>query len=243
MTPIFILLLLIQTSLCAEWKPTSVLDLSSQQCKIVRDSSCISLRSKIFKFIKGSWCSKEKAQLIFELIVLTRPKVCVEIGAYQGASTFPILAALRFNKRGRAYVVDAWSNTAVIQGLPQTDPNTIWWKNTNLDDAKKNFYKMISSRSFSPFAVVLEMTSEHAVKQIPNIDFLHLDGNCSEIGALQDSQRYMPKVVSGGYIVLSNATAAIAGSFTKIKALWPILEQCDIICEIDQGDTLLFKKR
>ena len=87
------------------------------------------------------------------------------------------------------------------------------------------------------------MTSHEAVYQIPEIDLLHLDGNFSKIGALLDSVLYLPKIVPGGYVLLSNALATAGGKATKMKALWPLFEQCDLICEIDQGNALLFRKK
>ena len=71
----------------------------------------------------------------------------------------------------------------------------------------------------------------------------HLDGNFSEEGAWQDSEVYLPKVVPGGYILLSNALVSVAGQSAKMKALWPLFDRCDVVCEIDDSNTLLFRKR
>ena len=87
------------------------------------------------------------------------------------------------------------------------------------------------------------MTSEQAIDHVPSIDFLHIDGNFSEKGALFDSKQYLPKVVPGGYVLISNVLVMIGAKPAKMKALWPLFDQCDVVCEIDDGNTLLFRKR
>ena len=104
------------------------------------------------------------------------------------------------------------------------------------------FNGMLDSWSVREFCHVLHMTSEEAASQIPAIDFLHLDGNFSEAGALLDSKLYVPKVTPGGYILLSNVHVMVAGMPSKMKALTVLLDQCEVVCEIENGQTLLFRK-
>jgi hypothetical protein len=105
------------------------------------------------------------------------------------------------------------------------------------------FAQMLQQWSLDSFCQVLPAPSRDAGSAVPAIDFLHLDGNFSEEGALLDSQLYLPKVTARGYALLSNALVTVGGSPTKMKALRPFFEQCEIVCDLDGGNTLLFRKK
>ena len=235
-------LFLSTNTMVADWDPDCLSIDNESALEILSSSELVDLEHKIFEYVKNSWCSENKAKLLFELMVLTKPQVSVEIGAFTGSSTLPFLAALKYIGSGKAYVIDAWSTEEAIRGLPKEDVNTIWWETLNMQAVQNHFMHMLTSWSLHPYCEVLHMTSQQAANQIPFIDFLHLDGNFSEAGALQDSEVYLPKVKSGGYILLSNTLVMIGGKATKMQALWPIFDQCDIICELDSGNTLLFRK-
>ena len=180
---------------------------------------------------------------MLELVVITKPAVCVEIGAFTGSTTLPMLAGLRYLGVGRAYVIDPWSNEEAIRGLPGDDVNTAWWSGVDMHAVRAQFAQMLETWSLGALCQVLPAVSQQAVSQVPAIDFLHLDGNVSEEGALLDSELYLPKVTPGGYVVISNVLVTVAGIPTKMRALWPLFDACEIVCELDHGNTLLFKKR
>ncbi len=229
------------STLSAEWNP-QYLPFENVQ-ETLHHPELTQLEDRVLEAVKNSWCSQEKAKLLFELTVLARPSVCVEIGAFTGSTTLPILAGLQYLNSGVAYAIDAWSSAESIKGLPANDPNTVWWGGLDMGAIKNQFVHMLVHWALNPYCQILALPSEAAVSQIPSIDFLHLDGNFSEEGSLRDSELYLPKVVPGGYVLLSNALVTIDGKPAKMKALWPIFDQCDIVCEIDQGNTLLFKKK
>lgn len=229
-------------SLFADWNPDhlGLTDLSYE--KVLNKQDLTDLKSHIFEYLQNSWCSKEKATLLTELTVLTTPSVCVEIGAFTGSSSLPILAGLQYNGQGKLYAIDAWSCEEAIRGLPASDGNTKWWGQLDMSAVKTIFSDMLNSWMLNHFCETLPITSSNAASQIPPIDFLHLDGNFSEEGALLDSKLYVPKVKSGGYILLSNVQTMISGKPSKIKSLVVLLDQSEVICEIDGGQTLLFRK-
>ncbi len=227
----------------AEWNPEYLLLENKNVLETLNNAKLAKLENQVFEYVKNSWCSQEKAKLLLELVVLTQPAVCVEIGAFTGATALPILAGLQYLKRGTAYVIDAWSNAEAVRGLPGNDPNAVWWAGLDMHAVQKQFNHMLKDWSIKSYCHTLQMSSVNAASQILSIDFLHLDGNFSEEGALLDSELYLPKVVPGGYVLLSNALVMIGGKPAKMKALWPIFDQCDIVCEMEHGNTLLFKKK
>jgi hypothetical protein len=239
----FALLLVLSSIIQASWDP-ELLDLKNiATMNVLKNQDLNDLKTRVFQYLQNSWCSKEKANLLLELMVLTTPGVCVEIGAFTGSSTLPILAGLQYCGQGRAYVIDAWSCSEAVLGLPLLDENTRWWGTLDMVAIKAQFDAMINSWQLGAFCQVLQMASKEAVSLLPFMDFLHLDGNFSSEGALLDSKLYVPKVKSGGYILLSNVHIMIAKRPSKAKALTVLLDQCEVVCEIDDGQTLLFRKK
>jgi hypothetical protein len=233
--------ILIAVPLMGDWNPSDVVE-NRDQLAILKTEHIQNLETEIFESVKNSWCQQEKAKLLFELIVLTQPQVCVEIGAFLGSSTLPMLYGLRYNQSGMAYIVEPWSNDAAICGLPTNDVNTQWWQSLDMEAIKNHFYHIINHYCVSSYCHVMRMKSEEAVNELPIIDFLQLDGNFSESGALLDSHLYLPKVKSGGYILISNVLVMINEKPTKMKSLWPLFSECELISELENGNVLLFRK-
>lgn len=231
------------SGLYSEWDPIYLPYTSSNDLESIYNARFSTLEGDVYQYVKNSWCSEEKLKLIMELIAITRPNVSVEIGAFTGSSTLPILAAMQYNGNGKTYVVEPWSTEEAVKGLPEEDTTTEWWKNLDMEEVQKHFYHLMHHCSLESTYEILQMSSQEAVELLPSIDFLHLDGNFSEDGALLDSQLYLPKVTPGGYILLSNVLVVVNGVTPKVKALYPIFDNCDIICELDHGNTLLFRKK
>ena len=223
----------------SSWDPVSV----SAKNAFLNNPTVTELENKVIDYVKNSWCSEDKARLILELVISTQPSVCVEIGAFTGSATVPMLAGLQYLNHGEAYIIDSWSSQEAIKGLPMEDPNTAWWAQLDMKSVKNQFMYSMRSWDFKKYFQLLEMSSEQAFSQLPAINFIHIDGNFSEEGSLLDSKLYLSKVVAGGYILLSNALVMIGGKATKMKALWPLFEECDIVYEIENGNALLFRKK
>ncbi len=206
------------------------------------DSQFDVLKNDVCEYLKESWCSEEKANLIMDVIFETKPKVCVEIGVFTGSSFLPIAATLAYLRQGHAYAIDSWSNQEAIKFIPYADPNYKWWATVDMQEIKNQFLSMLDVWSFNSYVSVIHASSEKAISQIDSIDFLHLDGDFSEEGSLHDLDLYLPKVKSGGYILLSNLFYVIDNQLTKMKTLWTLFDACEIVAEIDQSNTILFQK-
>jgi len=200
------------------------------------------LKNQIFKKVREGWCSEEKANLIMELVAQVQPKVCVEVGAFIGSSFLPCVATLHFLGQGKAYAIDAWSNREAIKGVPSNDPHYAWWSSVDMAVVYQSFLQTMVDPALAPYYETIYASSRDAAPVLDQIDFLHLDGNFSEEGSLDDVLLYLPKVVPGGYILLSNLYFPLNKQFPKIKALGVLLEQCDVVAEVDNNNTVLFQK-
>jgi hypothetical protein len=186
------------------------------------------------------WCSREKALSFIDLIVEVKPKICVEIGVFSGASFHPVASALKFLGQGVAIAIDPWDKIECIRYLdPDKDKNDLkWWAHQNMDHIYFGFLSVLRQFDLESVSIIFRSTSKKAAPAIGTIDILYLDGNHFEKVAFEDVQLYLPKVRPGGYIWLNDAT------WHSLKSAHQLLSaSCDIVKAIDNGNCVLFRKR
>jgi hypothetical protein len=211
-------------------------------CGLSGDEGFIALKKQVIRRLEGSWCSAEKAEKMMDLVFAERPQVCVEIGVFTGWTVLPVAATLRYLGEGSVYAVDAWSNREAVRGVPMHDPNYSWWATIPMAQVKEECENLLTEWNLWPYCWIVHATSAEAVDQVPPIDFLHLDGHFSEAGALLDTELYLPKVRSGGYILLSNMYFTIGQHHTKMASMWRLMDECDVVWELDGSNVVLFRK-
>ncbi len=204
----------------------SVDDLKKEVCDNISD-------------IRG-WCSQEKALHFIDLVLEVKPQLCVEIGVYAGASIYPVASALQFLGKGIVIAIDPWD---IIECIRYLDPDIHrtdlkWWVRQNMDNVYFEFLNLVRRCEFETVCLPIRATAERAACLVGEIDILYLDGNHDGCMVLQDVRCYLPKVKSGGYIWLNDAT------WTDFApAIYYLKENCDIIKTIDDGNCVLFKKK
>lgn len=186
------------------------------------------------------WCSKEKALAFIDLILAEKPKVWVEVGVFGGSSLFPVLSTFKFLDEGMAIAIDAWDKIECIKYFdPAKDKVDLkWWGNINLQAVYRSYLNMINIHGFGSYVITMRASSEEAAEEVQEIDVLHLDGNHCETPSLRDAELFLPKVRSGGYIWMNDSLWT-----SRQKAVDFLLESCDVVKVIDQGNCLLLKKR
>lgn len=231
-------------SLHAEWDPEyCLLDENADVLEDLKKQEFLELKSQILEGLKNSWCSAEKINLLLDLTLITRPKVCVEVGACIGSSVLPVAATLKYLKSGNLYAIDAWSNEVAVRNLDLDDANRAWWSTVNMNDIFSSYQHLINHFNVQDYCITIKKPSEVAVNDVDNIDFLHLDGDYSAVGSVQDVNLYLPKVRNGGYILISNIFTMVKGQAPKLKAFLALFESCDVVCEIERDNAVLFVKR
>lgn len=228
------------STLNAEWNPEYCLMDDDVSC--LNETSYMKLRDNVCANLQNTWCSIEKAQLLMDLTMVTKPKVCVEIGAFVGSSVLPVAVALQHLNCGKMYAVDAWSNTVACRYLDESDPNKAWWSTVDMPTVRGMFDQLMTQWSLDPVCVVLPNSSEEAVRALDEIDFLHIDGDYSAKGSMNDVDMYIPKVKSGGYILFSNLYTMVNGKQPRLKAFCKLFESCEMICSIERDNAVLFRK-
>jgi hypothetical protein len=186
------------------------------------------------------WCSKEKASHFVDLVLQEEPQLCVEIGVFAGASLYPVASALQFLGKGIIIAIDPWDKIECIRYLdPDRDRTDLkWWAHQNLDHIYFGFLHLLKQFELEKNCLILRATSKKAAPAIGIIDILHIDGNHFRDIVIQDVQLYLPKVKIGGYIWLNDA------AWVSVQpAIELLLETCEIVKKIDNGNCILFKKK
>lgn len=241
-TLLIMLSFILNTALVAEWNPDAIPQYGRFQ-HLLDDDAYVSLKNQVSDALADSWCSREKTDLLMDLTLLTHPKICVEVGVFTGSSLLPVAAALRHLDSGLVFAIDSWSNEEAVKNLANDDPNKAWWSQVDMADAYARFRKCLDEWCLNKFCVTICKPSEKACRCIlADIDFLHLDGDYSEAGALLDVELYLPKVRTGGYILLSNFYLIVNREQPKMQAFCALCECCDIAAVIEKGNAVLFQK-
>lgn len=200
------------------------------------------LKSKVLTDLQGSWCSDEKATLIMDLVLLEQPKNCVEIGVFTGSSLLPLLISSQFYEGANVYAIDPWSNEATLENLDPESANGVWWSKVDMDGVYSSFETMLREWDLHSRCTVIRKSSKDAISFIQEIDFLHIDGNFTNSGRLEDSVLYLPKVKSGGFILISSSLSQLNPEDSEKNAFCYLLDHCQLISRIDGSRGALFKK-
>lgn len=186
------------------------------------------------------WCSKEKAEMLMDMIYEVRPKLCIEIGAFGGSTTYPIARALQYTRQGMLYAIDAWDNQVAIEGFEKNNENIFWWSSVDMKAIFSQFVALLSNKQLTNICRPLPVSSEKAVSLFSDesVHFLYIDGNFSAPGAMQDVILYFPKVKKGGYIWLNDADCE-----AKNTAIAFLMENCEWLKKKSLGKScIVFKK-
>jgi len=170
------------------------------------------------------WCSEEKASVLIDLVLQTRPEVILEIGVFGGKSLIPMAYAQHTLGIGKTYGIDPWEAAASIEGM-QDPANIEWWKKLDHEFILRGLTEKIGAFHLENQVQLLKMTSAEA-PVIQEIDILHIDGNHSEQTALFDVLKWVPCVKSGGLILFDDIGWFEGGINTTGAAVTWLNENC-----------------
>lgn len=142
---------------------------------------------------------------IAELVYDNKPKTVVEIGCFGGAGSLSMAFALRENNNdGKLYCIDPWRLEYATEG--EWIENVKWWShNIDIHLVHRKCMEAIWAHNIDQWIVVIRAASQHCVSLFPEIDFLVIDGNHSEVASSRDAELYMPRVESGGLVLFDDA--------------------------------------
>lgn len=164
------------------------------------------------------WCTKGKASVLIDLVLLSKPHKIVEIGVFGGKSLIPMAYALQANQIGTIFGIDPWDNQESVRGMDGV--NEEWWRNIDHEAILQGLIKKIALFDLEDQVRLIRSSSLDA-PLIADIDFLHIDGNHSEEASLIDVKKWTPLVRQGGIIIFDD----LNWSGTKSAVEW-LNENC-----------------
>jgi predicted O-methyltransferase YrrM len=160
---------------------------------------------------QGGWCIDEKRNFIHNLINLTHPKFCVEIGVYKGSSLFSFAEVLEKNG-GKIIGIDPWSFEMSKNELLDKDYENYLYNEILKGQETFNLIysgvcEIIENNDLSKTISLIRKPSEEVSIDFKNesIDILHIDGNHNEPNVSRDIILYLPLVKKGGYIIMDDS--------------------------------------
>ena len=155
----------------------------------------------------AGWCTPEKGLDIAAHVLEFRPQVCVEIGIYGGRSLLAASFALQTLRSGMAYGIDPWSVKCALEGMDAHDSddmkNIDWWTHkANLRTVQMRLADEIEARKLYDYCTLMQGRAELIFGrfQTGEIDFLHIDGNHTQLVSCRDVDLWLPRVKSGGIV-------------------------------------------
>ncbi len=172
---------------------------------VIHDALCGKEKVKQLSFramdVLEGWCTKKKASVLIDLVLMAQPETIVEIGVFGGKSLIPMAYALKENGRGKIYGIDPWEKEYSVVGWD--DANKEWWENVDHEAILFGLQEKIEDFKLQNQIQLIRTTSELA-QPIPNIDILHIDGNHSEETSVFDVTKWVPLVKRGGFIIFDD---------------------------------------
>jgi predicted O-methyltransferase YrrM len=147
---------------------------------------------------------------ILELLEQVRPKVCVELGTWLGASAIPVARSVA-RWRGVLTCVDTWSDNIMQAG--ETSPWVLVGCARNIAQAGISNIRLMPTDTMTASSFWTEP-----------IDYLYVDADHSYASVLADLAAWVPHVRPGGLIVGDDYGNR---SFPGVKRAWDAFEAAE----------------
>lgn len=189
----------------------------------------MTLNERIIKQLDGmdGWCDPAKAIRMAEYVLQDKPEICVEIGVFAGKSAISTAFALQQVGRGHLYAIDSWAASDCLVDVPKEDAD--WWaNNVQLEDIFKQFVKHVATSGVESIITVMKSSSADSGSQFTHqIDMLHIDGCHSEWSSTSDVCLWLPKVKSGGLVVMDDVNWP--GTQTAVRFVEKFCDRLEIL--------------
>ena len=123
----------------------------------------------------------------------------IEIGSFQGKSTFFLGLAVKYSSNGHLYCIDHFKGNPGKEKFYQIDKK-------NLSDLKGNFLRNIKKAFINKYCTLINQPSYIAHKKIKNksVRLLFIDGNHTKNGITKDLQLFFPKLKKNAIIIFDD---------------------------------------
>ena len=123
----------------------------------------------------------------------------LEVGSFQGKSTFFLGTAVKYSQNGKLIAVDHFKGNKGKEAEYKV-------KKTNLSDLEDNFKNNIRLAKLDSTVKLINSPNDVAVNSVEDLSLrmLFIDGDHTAQGVRKDIQLFLPKVKPGGIVVFDD---------------------------------------
>ncbi len=127
----------------------------------------------------------------------------MEVGVFGGRSLIPVALALRDCDGGFVTGLDPYTTAANIDGWGPGDVRA-WVESVPFDAIRQRCEDLIDRLGLRRWCGILRTEAAMAAHQFGPVDLVHVDGNHAEESAVRDVRTWIPKLTTGGLLVLDD---------------------------------------
>lgn len=146
------------------------------------------------------WCTLEKAQRLYDLVIESDSQITCELGVFGGKSLIPMGLAHRDKGSGFVFGIDTWHKKASLQGT-NSELNNEWWSKIDFEYIYNTVAKAIDYHELNDYCGTIRLNSQTVgLMTADNIlDIIHQDSNHSSEAIIAELNLWIPKLKVGGY--------------------------------------------
>lgn len=190
------------------------------------------------------WCSAEKAQVLFDLVLKSDSQISCELGVFGGRSLIPIALAHKAKNSGFVLGIDAWTKEASVEGSGAfkdgvtAKENDEWWSKVNYPSIHAGCILAIDKYGVNDYCGTVRMRtlSVGLLIRDNSIDLLHQDSNHSEEVSCAEVEMYFPKMKDGSYWISDDT------DWTTTQKSQELLQDKGFTLIADYGNYKVFRK-
>lgn len=146
------------------------------------------------------WCTKEKAQILYDIVIKVDSQLTVELGVFGGRSLSAFAHAHKIKGSGICIGIDAWKAQVSVEGT-NSKANDEYWMSVDYKSIYQTCQQMIVDNGFEGICETLRMKSQAAsiLFQNNSIDIIHQDSGHNNETITEELKLWTPKLKKGGY--------------------------------------------
>lgn len=184
------------------------------------------IRDAVYNYLvhMQGWTEPSRACEMVERILEIKAKIIVDIGVFAGRSTIAMGFAAREMGNSMVYGIDNWNPESAMDNDDNKEGVDWWEKQSHLESVHQQAMHAVWDHRLEPWVTIIRAKSEHVHQLFPVIDFLNIDGGHSETTSCRDVSLYLPKVRSGGFVMMDDTSWD-----STQKAISMLEEQCELV--------------
>lgn len=151
------------------------------------------------------WCTPEKAQALFDLVIATDSQSTVELGVFGGRSLIPMALAHKQKGSGMITGIDPYAVEPSLEGTNHP-ANDEYWKSINYEQVYNNCKRALITNGVNEICWLLRSKSVTVANSYGDnsVDIIHQDSVHSKEVIIAELEAWSSKLKPGGYWIVDD---------------------------------------